>query len=121
MRPTSKGPRSNAVIGTRISFVAGGESRTGTVCEISRRANRHKTVFYRVSEDLSIEVDKSDVLTMQSPIEIKNDLIKCLLEEAILENINQSNREVRRYEAANSPYLKGLHPRPVERIGSIRI
>lgn len=111
----------NASIGSRIKFAAGSETHSGTVCAIERRANRHRTVFYRIAEDLHIEVDKADVLEMRSPDQLKNELIGSLIDEAVLSNIHQSRREVAKYEAANSPYLKGLTPRRVESIGGIRV
>lgn len=112
----------NASFGSRIRFAtAEGQERSGTVCAIERRENRHRTIFYRIAEDASIEVDKADVVEMRTPSQIKNDLIGSLIDEAVLNNIQESKREVAKYEAANSPYLKGLHQRPVESIGGIRI
>lgn len=113
----------SVVPGTRIRYKAdpAGAILTATVIESCRHEGRRRTIFYRIAEDAAAEIDKTDVVEISTPQMIVEGIVEALLDTRVLENIEFSRREVRKYRESNSPYLPPAAVKPPERIGGIRI
>lgn len=88
--------------GSRITYTVGGDTTTGTVYAIERRkvANpTHKKAYesvYRVAESPMDEVVREQITECRSPKLLELDVLEAIIPREVLDNIEQSRREVLR-------------------------
>lgn len=88
--------------GSRITYTAGGDTKTGTVYASERRRvdnPTHKKAYesvYRVAEEPNGVITKEQITDCRSPKRLELDVLEAIIPREVLDNIEQCRQEVAR-------------------------